>query len=185
MSDYGLMLAPDTVRIERLLPGPIERVWAYLVEPEQRRQWLAAGPMVLQAGGAVDLLFHNNQITTPDDRPPEQFAGFGEEQHLAGRILACEPLKLLAFTWGDSGESSQVCFELSAQGQQVRLVVTHSRLRSRTEMLNVSGGWHTHLDLLSDVLNQRQPLRFWATFTSRRAEYDKRIPADHQTGRQP
>ena len=27
---FATMPAPATVRIERLLPGPIERVWAYL-----------------------------------------------------------------------------------------------------------------------------------------------------------
>jgi hypothetical protein len=31
MSDYGTLLGTDTVRFERLLPGPIERVWAYPV----------------------------------------------------------------------------------------------------------------------------------------------------------
>ena len=30
MNDYGVLTAPDTLRIERLLPGPIERVWQYL-----------------------------------------------------------------------------------------------------------------------------------------------------------
>ena len=26
--DYGALIEPATVKIERLLPGPIERVWA-------------------------------------------------------------------------------------------------------------------------------------------------------------
>ena len=32
---YGVQTAPDTVRIERLLPGPIERLWAYLTESDK------------------------------------------------------------------------------------------------------------------------------------------------------
>ena len=43
-ADYGAVTAaPNTVRIQRLLPGPMERVWAYLTDSELRRQWLAAG----------------------------------------------------------------------------------------------------------------------------------------------
>ena len=32
MSDYGERTAPGTVRLTRVLPGPIERVWAHLTE---------------------------------------------------------------------------------------------------------------------------------------------------------
>ena len=42
---YGVLTEPATLKIQRLLPGPIERVWAYLMESELRRQWLAAGAM--------------------------------------------------------------------------------------------------------------------------------------------
>lgn len=35
---YATMPAPATVRIERILPGLIERVWAYLTESEKRRE---------------------------------------------------------------------------------------------------------------------------------------------------
>ena len=40
---YGVLTEPATLKIQRVLPGPIERVWAYLTESELRRQWLAAG----------------------------------------------------------------------------------------------------------------------------------------------
>ena len=36
MNDYGELLDENTVRFERLLPGPIERVWSYLTEGEKR-----------------------------------------------------------------------------------------------------------------------------------------------------
>jgi uncharacterized protein YndB with AHSA1/START domain len=41
--DYGVLTGTDTLTIQRRLPGPIERVWAYLTDGELRRQWLAAG----------------------------------------------------------------------------------------------------------------------------------------------
>ena len=42
---YGELIEPTTLKIERLLPGPIERVWSYLTESDLRRQWLASGRM--------------------------------------------------------------------------------------------------------------------------------------------
>lgn len=40
MTTAAPILETSTVRFERLLPGPIERVWDYLVKPELRRTWL-------------------------------------------------------------------------------------------------------------------------------------------------
>ena len=37
--DFGHVLSPDTVQIKRVLPGPIERVWAYLTESDKRGQF--------------------------------------------------------------------------------------------------------------------------------------------------
>ena len=36
MTDHGTAVTRDTLRIERLLPGPIERVWRYLTDPALR-----------------------------------------------------------------------------------------------------------------------------------------------------
>lgn len=35
MSEYGKADTPTSVRIERRLPGPIERVWSYIVDGEE------------------------------------------------------------------------------------------------------------------------------------------------------
>ena len=40
---YGELIEPTTLRIQRLLPGPIERIWAYLTDSELRSKWMAAG----------------------------------------------------------------------------------------------------------------------------------------------
>ncbi len=53
LDPYGVLTEPATLTIERLLPGPIERVWAYLTESDLRRQWLAAGEMEMKVGDAV------------------------------------------------------------------------------------------------------------------------------------
>ena len=67
MDKYGKVLSPDTIRFERLLPGPIERVWAYLTEPEKRAQWLAGGAMEGHVGGAVRLLLQHDGLDCAPD----------------------------------------------------------------------------------------------------------------------
>ena len=54
--DYGV----SPVRLERTLPDPIERVWAYLTESEKRAKWFAAGPMGLKPGGKLTFHFQHS-----------------------------------------------------------------------------------------------------------------------------
>jgi uncharacterized protein YndB with AHSA1/START domain len=173
---HGEVLSADTVRLQRLLPGPIERVWRYLTEPQLRAQWMAGGPMELRPGGAIEFVFHNNSLTTPDDPPPPAYAPYAGEHRMRSRVLACEPPRLLAYTWDESQEHpSEVRMELTPQGSQVLLVVTHQRLRSRDGMLSVSAGWHTHLAVLRAALEGRRMEGFWRTFSRLHADYDARL----------
>lgn len=182
MNDYGIVTAPDTVSIERLLPGPIERLWHYLTDSDKRASWLAAGPMELHVDGKVEHVFRNSELTPNDQPPPPKYAQYGNEARLEGRITACEPPHLLSYTWGgDPGAASEVRFELTPQGDKVRLVVTHSRLATRDGMLSVAAGWHVHLDILAARLEDRTPPGFWTTHTRLEAEYDQRIPPDTES----
>lgn len=175
-SHHAERLGTDRIRLQRLLPGPIERVWAYLTEPELRATWLADGAMDLKTGGDVELVFRNSSLTGhADDRPPARYAELAGAVSMHGRITACKPPQLLAYTWaeGDDG-CSEVRFQLSAEGDEVRLVVEHSRLGAREALLSVSGGWHTHLDILVDRLAGRTPAPFWQTHDRLEAEYAQR-----------
>lgn len=176
VTEYGVVTAADTVRIERLLPGPIERVWSYLTDSEKRGRWLSSGPMELRVGGRVEHFFRNSDLTK-HEKPPAKYARFDKEIRMEGKVTACDPPRLLAYTWNESwGEESEVTFELSPQGDDVRLILTHRRLPNRTEMLAVAAGWHTHLGILADRLSARTPPGFWSTFERLEAEYDKLIP---------
>jgi uncharacterized protein YndB with AHSA1/START domain len=52
---YGVIVDTGTVRFERLVPGPIERVWSYLVDADKRSQWLAFGQLEPKVGGKFEL----------------------------------------------------------------------------------------------------------------------------------
>lgn len=181
--DFGTLVAPDTLRIERVLPGPIERVWQHLVDPGLRAGWLAGGEIAAEPGGTVALQFHNATLSgDDDDAPPPKYAAYNGPMPMRGRVLACEPPHRLAFTWNEaedgaaSREPSNVTIELSAEGDRVRLVLTHARLASRDGLLGVAGGWHAHLALLADRLEGRPVGGFWRLHTRLEAEYDRRLP---------
>ncbi|MBS7541750.1 SRPBCC family protein [Ancylobacter oerskovii] len=173
---YGTRLAPDTLRFERLLPGPVERVWAYLTEPEKRRRWMADGPMELTPGGQVNLVFRNGELNGGQPTP-ERFAKYEGEHHNDGIVLACEPNRLLRFSWdGCSAGASEVTFELTPRGEKVLLTVTHQRLASRDAMLSVAGGWHSHLALLVEELEGHERPAIWSLMSRYVDEYDARLP---------
>lgn len=175
--DYGVVSAADTVRIERMLPGPVERLWQYLVDPERRALWLASGDMLQRAGDRVEFVFRNSGLSEPDDKAPEKYAAVSDEARMQASVILCEPPRLLSMTWGSpSGEDSEVCFELIPRDEQVLLVVTHSRLPDRDEMLSVASGWHTHLEILAARLQGVTPPSFWRRHSEVEAEYERRIP---------
>lgn len=178
MNEFGVVTAPRTLCIRRVLPGPIERVWAYLTESDKRGRWLATGPMELRVGGRVELNFRNADLSPEVEPTPEKYRQ-SECGTIHGRITRCDPPRLLSYTWGgDGGDPSEVTFELTPEGEDVLLVLTHRRLRDRSQMLSVSGGWHAHLGILLDHLAGRQPRPFWSTLARLEAEYERRLPAD-------
>jgi uncharacterized protein YndB with AHSA1/START domain len=168
---FGVLIEPATLKIQRLLPGPIERVWAYVTESELRRQWLAAGQMEMKVGTPFELVWRNDELT---DRPGAKPAGFGEEHRMQSRITEFDPPRKLAITWGSTGG---VSFELEPEGNEVLLTVIHRRVPDRATLLNVSAGWHMHLDVLAARARGEEPEPFWDGWSRLKREYDRRLPA--------
>lgn len=177
MDQYGTLIAPNTIRFERLLPGPIERVWAYLTDPEKRSKWLAGGAMDGRVGGDVKLWFHHASLDCQPDVTPERYKQYEGGSEMQGRVTRWEPPHALAYSWSEAapGRVSEVLFELSEQGKDVRLVLTHMRLPDHKELLGVAGGWHTHLDILVEHLHGRIAPGFWTAHGMVDVEYAKRL----------
>lgn len=169
-SDYAVLENRDTVRLERLLPGPIERVWRYLTDSELRRQWLAAGDMPPEAGAGFELTWRNDELTDPPGTKPE---GFGVEHRMRSTITVYEPPRRLAFTWGDG----EVSFDLASRAGDVLLTITHRGISDRPNLLMIGAGWHMHLDILAARMSGTRPEPFWDGWQRLRAEYDRRVPA--------
>jgi uncharacterized protein YndB with AHSA1/START domain len=173
----GTSTAPGEVRIERWLPGPPERIWAYLTESEKRGKWLAPGEMELRVGGRVEHRFRHADLSH-EKTPPAPYEAYAEGHVMLGTITRCEPQRVLSYSWGEGDEASEVTFELVPRdGGEVLLVVTQRRLRSVAGMANVAAGWHAHLGILLDHLEGRPPRGFWSTHGRLEAEYTRHLAA--------
>ena len=174
LEEFGAHTGPGTVRLERYLPGPVERIWEYLTDGKKRGVWLAAGETEQRVGGRVELRFRHADLSH-EKVPPEKFAAYNEGHVMFGTVTRCDPPHALGYTWGDGADDSEVLFELFPRGEEVLLVVTHQRLRSREGMANVSSGWHVHLGILIDHLQGREPRGFWSSHARLEAEYTGRL----------
>jgi uncharacterized protein YndB with AHSA1/START domain len=170
--NFGKLVAERTIEMQRLLPGPIERVWDYLTQSDLRRQWLASGDMEMKAGSTCELVWHHDETTSPPGKRPDTMQA---TSHLSSRITQCEPPRRLAFMfWSDS----EVIFDLQPAGAKVLLTVTHRALPSRSMMVGVSTGWHTHLDVLAARLSATRIENFWDHWRGYKEIYEQRIPAN-------
>ena len=175
---HGVVVEPGTIRFERLLPGPIERVWAYLTQSDKRATWLAAGEMEPRTGETVELRFLHASLSRQTVPTPERFKKYAAGHVSRHRVTAFDPPRLLSFTWADcspAGGSSEVTFALTPQGDEVRLVLTHRRLAGRAAMVDTAGGWHTHLAILVERLSDREPRPFWSLHAEIDGVYEERF----------
>ena len=172
MTLHSTLVEPGTVRLERLLPGPVERVWSYVVESDKRARWLAAGEFELRVGGRIELRFDNANLT----RDKAEAAKYGDRGKGAfeGVITRLEPNRVLAHTWrwdatGHAADT-EVTYELTPKGKQVLLVITHRRM-PKDLVTAVMGGWDVHSGILQDLLEGKEPRSFWTEHARMEKEY--------------
>jgi uncharacterized protein YndB with AHSA1/START domain len=164
------VIEPGTVKLERLLPGPIERVWAYLTESDKRAKWLAAGEFELRVGGRITLITDNDSLSR-DNNPPEKYRNM-KGKKTEGVITRLEPNRVLAHTWiWPDGTTTEVTYELQPRGKDVLLTIINGRLEGRDITASVMGGWDVHTGILEDILKGVPPRPFWATHARLEKQY--------------
>ena len=162
------LIEPGTLKLERLLPGPVERVWAYITESDKRAKWLAAGEFDLRVGGKARLKFDNEKLPNEGSIPPE-YAGRGKHD-FEGVITRLEINRLLVHSWPWNGMDTEISYQLTPRGNDVLLTIVHRRL-TKELVTAVMGGWDTHTGILEDILKGVAPRPFWATHAKLEKEY--------------
>ena len=135
--DAAIRQMPDgafEMRFERFVPRPIERVWGAITIPERLAEWF--GEPV-----EIDLRVGGNYLV--------MFPG-GDDNLVEGRVVACEPPRLLAFEWFSSGGNTVVRWELTPVESGCRLVFHQTGLNPLW-FLGGSAGWADFVDDLVSV----------------------------------
>jgi uncharacterized protein YndB with AHSA1/START domain len=120
----------------RMLAHPPEKVWRVLTEPEHLRAWFPTEIIGERTVGA-DLRFEFRE---------RQYPGFD------GRMLACDPPRLLEFVWGED----ILRFELTRNGSATVLTLAVT-LGELGKAARDGAGWHECLDQLSYALDGAEP----------------------------
>jgi uncharacterized protein YndB with AHSA1/START domain len=152
-------VAPDAIRLERLLDAPPETVWRYLTEAELRQQWFMGGTDAASAG-EFDLVVDHDKLSADTVPYPESYAAF-KGAVWTEKVLRFDPPRLLETTF-QGGKNGVVTYELFAEGDKTRLVLTHGGITSGTGAQDFGTGWNSHMTVLRERLAGRRVRDFWA-----------------------
>jgi uncharacterized protein YndB with AHSA1/START domain len=122
------------VRFVRRLSHPPERVWRAITDRDQLAAWFPA-----------DI---EGELTTVGAELSFPFRE-GEAPTESGKVLACEPPRLLAYSWGDE----TLRFELDASPEGCRLTFTHAL--DREQSAHTAAGWEACFQALDAALAGR------------------------------
>lgn len=157
MAERGETTTVPCVRFTRVMPGPIERVWAHLTETSLLPAWFGEDSRIEpRQGGAVWLV----------------------GGHIRGVVTQWQPPRKLIYTWnvfepGDGPDAvsaypeSYPTFELEPRGSEVLLTFTHFPILERFIPQNAMG-WHTMLDILEATM-RGEPVEERSAYMQRNA----------------
>jgi uncharacterized protein YndB with AHSA1/START domain len=157
---YATIEDRPTLRFERRLPHPVERVWQAITEADELQHWFPSQVQAdLRVGGAMTFTFVGH--TLPDG-----------SNTMPGEVTELDPPRVFAFRWGED----DLRFELEPldrdEGCAMRLTV---RLGTRDKAARDAAGWHVCLDRLEQRLGGEGANGDWRGYYD---EYQRRgVPA--------
>jgi uncharacterized protein YndB with AHSA1/START domain len=163
--DFGSFIEFDgrpAVRFERTYAHTVERVWAAISDPAELAHWFPSSVEIEpHTGGAI--------VFSGDPRTSQQ----------TGVLLAFEPPRRLAYTWG--GDELHFELEPLATGQ-CRLILINV-LADRQAAARNAAGWHVCLEELAKLLTGRPGGGPHAeSATSWQSHYDAYVAAGMPSG---
>jgi uncharacterized protein YndB with AHSA1/START domain len=152
-------MAPDTIRLERTLDAPADKVWRYLTEAELRREWFMGGTDA-RPDGEFELLVDHDNLSRDNVPYPENYAS-SKGATWSEKVIRFDPPRLLTTTF-QGGKNGTVTYELFPDGDRTRLVLTHSGITSGSGSQDFGSGWNSHMAVLQEKLAGRSVANFWA-----------------------
>lgn len=136
----------EAIRLERLLPAPVEEVFDALTDAARMAEWFSpVGGAEVEAeavvGGRLRVVMVEGDVRIEHD----------------GEFLEVLRPTRLSFTWRSrftAGRATVVTIELSGDGEKTRLLLRHDRL-PRDARASHEGGWGAILDRLSAAVVSR------------------------------
>jgi uncharacterized protein YndB with AHSA1/START domain len=152
-------IAPDAIRLERLLDAPVETVWRYLTEAKLREQWFMGGTDA-RPDSSFELLVDHDNLSDEEVPYPESYAA-SKGIRFSEKVLRFDPPHVLETTF-QGGKNGTVTYELFSEVGKTRLVLTHSGIASPVGAQDFGSGWTSHLAVLEERLAGRSIPNFWA-----------------------
>lgn len=148
---------PEQYTCTRQLPGPIEKAWRYLTEPDLLETWLGHGTLG-PAGTGYTIV--------QTEKAPFPMPG-----RIVGTVLESDPPRQIRFTWQHvpdgqeptEDQFTEVHITLKETPEGVSFTLVHSGLSDK-DMGLVKPGWMSHTDFLIDQLTGRDPEPFKTRF---------------------
>jgi uncharacterized protein YndB with AHSA1/START domain len=135
------------IRIERVLPATIERVYDAWTRVELLTRWYCPNP-------AWDLKVQ------ADVRVGGDYVVEMGPHVVRGTYLEVEPPQRLVFSWkwdSSDDEPTRVQVELSEVSDGTRMLLTHTGFTTSEDAANHQQGWEPELGRLAELLTARQP----------------------------
>jgi serine/threonine protein kinase len=139
----------STIRLEKYVPAPPDRVFAAWIDSAQMADWYAPsdefGPTVGEVDPRVGGTYRVGML------PP----GRADRRFVSGQYGRVDSPRTLSFTWawepphGADSRETQVTLEFHARGEGTDLVLIHERFRDEADRNSHARGWQGCLDRLS------------------------------------
>jgi uncharacterized protein YndB with AHSA1/START domain len=133
-ASYEIVDDRPTLRFERRLAHPEEKVWEAITRPDELEHWFPTAVTIdLRVGGRMSFSFRQQRTLDGKELP-----------QLEGEVTDLDPPRLFAFYWGED----HLRFELEpaeAGGCVLRFTV---QLDAREKAARDAAGWHVCLDRL-------------------------------------
>lgn len=176
---HGKLYENGTLVFERLLPGPIERVWAYVVDGQKRAKWFTAGDIPSVAGAVFTMTFDHTALS--GEIAPDDYKAMRQPISFESRVISINAPHHVAFDFSEEDYIGIVSIDLQPFGDKVLLRLTHENPIVRRGIIGYFNGWHTHLLMLEDTVLGRTPRPFWTHHARVKAEYEAKFADTQQS----